>query len=152
MNSKHRTKLISYVIISVDLILSSFNLSGWDNSISVTAKFAISLTQSRWYSLLTYFVGWRGAQICCYQICGLISFLVCLIRHVWWRRWQRSEFTSEPEWLGWGGWRSEWLHRSKWEEKENAWWGFFRFRGQLFKWEGYKKIKVKAEEEVIKGA
>ena len=39
-----------YVIISVDLILSSFNLSGWDNSISVTAKFATSQTQWRWSS------------------------------------------------------------------------------------------------------
>ena len=40
----------------------------------------------------------------------------------------------------------------KWEEKENAWWGFFRSRGQLFKWERYKKIKIKEEEEVIEGA
>ena len=39
-----------YVIISVDLILSSFSLSGWDNSISVTTKFATSQTQSWWSS------------------------------------------------------------------------------------------------------
>ena len=57
--------------------------------------------------LLTYFVGWQGDQICCYQICGFISFLICLINYVWWRRWQRSEFTPEPEWLGWESWRPE---------------------------------------------
>ena len=39
-----------YVIISVDLILSSFNLSGWDNSILVTPKFATPQIQSRWSS------------------------------------------------------------------------------------------------------
>ena len=84
------------------------------------------------------------------QICGFISFLICLINHMWWRRWQSREFTPEPEWSGWGSWRPKWLQRSKCEEKENNWWGFFRPRGKLFKWEGYKKIKIKGE--VIEGA
>ena len=61
-----------YVIISVDLILGYFKLSGWGNSISVTAKFATSQTQSRWtspvqslviYPSSNFYVTW------CQQIC-----------------------------------------------------------------------------------
>ena len=44
-----------YVIISVDLILSSFNLSSWDNSVLVTSKSTISQTQLRWTSSFNLF-------------------------------------------------------------------------------------------------
>ena len=128
-------------------MLSFFDLSGRDDLIFVTAKFATCQTQSRWTSSFNLFCGWQGAQIC-----SFISVLISPINHVWWKRWQRSEFPTEPEWSGWGSWIPGWFQRSKCEGKENAWWGVSRLWEQLFRWDGYKKIKIREEEEeVIEG-
>ena len=89
-------------------------------------------------------------NFCNYIFC-FISFLICLINHVWWRRWQRSEFTPEPEWSGWGSWKPEWLQRSKWEKKENAWWGFSNHEDNSSSEMDIRKSKSNNEKNSSKG-